>query len=796
MAANLEDVKNQLRNAGLLLRDDRLEIGRMVRCKVDGDREKRGWYSLHEINMTGGDVLIVGSYGIWLGRDNGARKIELTKRELSSEQRESLRRRAAEDRKRADAARKADAEKAAQRAAAAWNKCLPNGECDYLARKGVEAYGLRFSPRRAALVPMLDTHGKMHGLQVLRPSTQKKGRPKQYWPPGVSVKGHFHLMGLPTWIVLVAEGYASAASIHEATGLPTAVAFDAGNMPAVAHALAKHYRGVHVLMCADDDQFADCLPCRDNSIRTPINLALDPEICPTCSQPHKRRNTGVEAASLGAMETRGAWVAPHFADDAKRWSVFERQGHKRTDFNDLHQIEGLHVVRAQIQARLTELKWSGVTARDGSVTGEGEGLRPIGTLEELLERYALVYGKGGTVFDHVEHQLLSLSDMRDACVSKYVHRSWAEHPNRIIVRETAVGFDPPGEDPLVTCNLWAGWPTVPREGKCDKLLDLLMHMCGERDDEFVALYNWVLRWIAYPIQHPGAKMESTLVLHGPQGVGKNVFFEALMSIYGTYGGVIDQAAIEDKFNDWASKKLFLIADEVVARSDLYHVKNKLKAFITGKWIRINPKQIQAYNERNHVNIVFLSNELIPVVLEEDDRRHGIIWTPTKLSPAFYAEVGREIANGGVAALHDYLLKLDLGDFTPSTKPPETAAKRRLIDLSLDSTSRYFYELQRGDLGVDIAPALSEDIYTLYKAWCTRSGLRAAPLPKLIHTLDRKHDGGATRKRWATSDTTVNGPHGVLMFGKQCPPGANEQIWLGNSIATFRTAMRDYMGKAA
>ena len=67
-----------------------------------------------------------------------------------------------------------------------------------------------------------------------------------------------------------------------------------------------------------------------------------------------------------------------------------------------------------------------------------------------------------------------------------------------------------------------------------------------------------------PIQHPGAKLKSTIVVHGPQGTGKNLFFEALMRIYGEYGDVIDQSAVEDKFNDWASRKLFMIADEVVA----------------------------------------------------------------------------------------------------------------------------------------------------------------------------------------------------------------------------------------
>ena len=93
-------------------------------------------------------------------------------------------------------------------------------------------------------------------------------------------------------------------------------------------------------------------------------------------------------------------------------------------------------------------------------------------------RFALVYGQGGTVFDHREHMLVALGDMRDACARKELHRAWMEHSNRSIVRVREVDFDPSGEKPGVTCNLFAGWPTVPREGNCDKLLQLLWHMCG------------------------------------------------------------------------------------------------------------------------------------------------------------------------------------------------------------------------------------------------------------------------------------------------------------------------------
>ena len=54
---------------------------------------------------------------------------------------------------------------------------------------------------------------------------------------------------------------------------------------------------------------------------------------------------------------------------------------------------------------------------------------------------------------------------------------------------------------------------------------------------------------------------------------------------------------------------------------------------------------------------------MPVVLEEDDRRHAVIWTPDKLSQDFYNEVLAEIRHGATAALHHYLLQVDLTGFT-------------------------------------------------------------------------------------------------------------------------------------
>lgn len=802
MATNYDSVVRQLSDAGLIF--DRLMIGptpsgRPWRCKVEGDHEKRGWYLVDEITLKSGDVVLVGHYGIWRGDNSGATKIELERQALTAEEKAAIRARLAADKRKAEAERGAAAAKAAAQATAAWRKCSDQGDSDYLVRKGIQAHGVRFSPQGAIVVPMMDTSGRVHGLQfILSRKTHAKRmertkRDKEFWPTGLVMKGHFHLIGMPTFVCLVAEGYATAASLYEATGLPVAVAFAANNLQPVAEALAKRYKGVKIVVCADDDAFGHCIECR-----APVRVADGPA-CPACGKPHTRENAGVTRSSAAALVVSGIWLKPVFSDDTARWEKFQANGNKITDFNDLHAIDGLTSVRIQVEAALEQARVVSprAAARQPPPRGEGgaqDNIVPFSSPEELLERFSLIYGGAQTVFDHQEHMLLSLSDMRDACLTRETHRRWMESPDKRIVRLSEVGFDPAGTDPNVKCNLWGGWPTTAQKGECSVLLDLLRFLCC-MEDKPEELYDWVLKWLAYPIQNPGAKMKTSLVLHGTQGAGKNMFFEAYMAIFGQYGRVVDQSAVEDKFNDWASRKLFLIADEVVARQELYHTKGKIKALITGDWIRINPKNVSAHDERNHVNLVFMSNEVQPLMLEEGDRRFTVIWTPPKLAPNFYVEVQREIDNGGIAALHDYLLNVPLGDFANHTNPPMTRAKADLIDLGMDSTERFWKHYTGGEIGgVEPRPARSEEIYDLYRAWCPRQGIsKPAPAHILTARLGKRLDA---RKGVSWYIEGQKRRQATFIFPPkkfEPPPGVNKEHWLTDELEAFRVAVRDYKG---
>lgn len=699
---NYDSVLAQITGAGLII-EGALDIGRMRRCKVEGDREKRGWYSLHEVTGQDGARLVVGSYGIWRGADNNAQKIHIEKDAISTDQAAALKKRIADDRKRADLERAQQGEIAAREAARVWKEYIPEGDSEYLVRKGVKAHGLRFSPsgNGTCAVPMCDMTGKIWGLQILRGKRREGKLEKEFFPRGLIKKGNFHTLGVIRDLVLIAEGYATAATLFEATGIATVAAFDAGNLRPVAEALKKARPRTRVLICADDDYLT-------------------------------AGNPGVAAAEVAALAVGGHWVKPAFSND--------RKAQKITDFNDLAALEGLPAVRAQIESALQGLSGRvDLLSARGSMP-EGGGVEAIPSqlsVDDAIARYWGTYGLGGKVlFDEVERRLVHRDDVMNL-VPDHAWREMKKHPDWRVARDTEIGFDPTEADASVRCNLFGGWPTRPKAGDCTKLLELLEYLCAnEKNDR--EIYEWILKWLAYPIQHRGAKMHSAIVVHGPQGTGKSRFFEAYSKIFGPYGRTLGQEALEDKFNaDWAEKKLFILADEVLARTDMYHIKNRLKGFITGDTIRVNPKNVAAHNEKNQMNIVFLSNERQPIVLENDDRRHCVIWVPPKLPDTFFAEVNAEINNGGIEALHQHLLNLDLGDFKPWTRPPMTQAKQDLVELGLSSEERFIREWIALDIDdadgqpIPFCPCLGSQLYAVYGRWCESRGERKRGAKDLI-----------------------------------------------------------------
>jgi len=384
-----------------------------------------------------------------------------------------------------------------------------------------------------------------------------------------------------------------------------------------------------------------------------------------------------------------------------------------------------------------------------AVEGNGSG----GKLGEMLDNLTLLRGTE-TVWDGIGQQVMSLGAVRADYTAELTGK-WQEHGQRKTIEARNLVFDPTQQaDPVSHVNIFLGWPLKPqyKPELITPILALLASLCDAEDraDEHM---EWILRWLAYPLQHPGAKMQTALLMFGEkQGTGKSLFFEGVMlPIFGDYGTVASQHQLDSSFTSWRSKKLFVLFEEVLSRDDKYSHNGTLKYMITGKTMNINEKNLPARDERNHMNSVFLSNEPQPIPIELEDRRFMVIEARRKQDPAFYNQVKDAIAAGAIEAFYHFLLTLPLDDFNEHTKPPMTLAKERVIEFGLAGWMSFHRAWKDGYLDAPYCSCLSEDLYIIYKRWCDKSGEKPLTLCKFAGLI-----GGREQK--AKKSVAVDSKH--------------------------------------
>jgi len=816
---NYDQVISDMESLGLDL--SRFEVGttKDVRCRVAGEKGTKGWYRLHE-QPVGGEIYLVGSYGVWHGNDNNAVGIKIPRDAKASKEDNALvRKRIMADQKKRDAELKRSQQRAAVKAMQEWRKMSAEGESGYLARKQIKPFGVRFSGG-ALVVPMLDTAGAVHGLQFIldksNPAHQPKikkmdGSDKRFWPTGMAMHGHFCLIGAPDprGVNLVCEGYATGASLHMATGLPVFVAFNAGNILPVLLEIDKHYPRARFLICGDDDYLCRCGHIVEPATETTAAKRCAHQVrvaddagkiipCSVCNNAHGKINTGVSVAMKATMSIdHAAWVVPQFVD---RTDPKTGKPVKWTDFNDLHVEESIQAVEAQITAAIADkFPTSGAPAspaRDAHNGGAGKGKLRLLTIEEAVEQYALVYGVKDTMFDCVARKLVPKSCVLDITRG----RAWDDiktHPDFLIVDIDHVGFDASESDPSVHLNMFGGMDSVPCDKEpCDAVRDIIDYLVASENEPRKVRHE-LLCWLAYPLQNPGAKIDWSIVMHGDQGAGKSILFEKIMiPIYGKYATLIGQEALDDKFNEWASKKLFIVADEVVARQELYHTKNVLKKYITGKYIPINPKNVAKYTECNQMNFVFLSNEDKPVVLEDGDRRYLVIRTPETPPPdGIFKRIGHEIEHGGIASFHAFLMNYDCGDFDPHGNPIMTYSKEELLSLCKEPPIEFADEWLAGSLDLPVTCCLLDDLYQCFRRWSDRSGERFIATKRAFSSQLQRHPeiqtGRKARKPVMQANGKAQTKNVVLISDDPKPDGETMMTWLAARCRDFQAAMGDF-----
>ena len=103
------------------------------------------------------------------------------------------------------------------------------------------------------LVPMFDESGRLWNLQGIFTEQHPEIEGTKHFLSGGRKSGLFFTLGEPTNTLLICEGYATGATLHEQTGHQTFVAFDCGNLAHVAIAIRKQNPGKRIVICADND---------------------------------------------------------------------------------------------------------------------------------------------------------------------------------------------------------------------------------------------------------------------------------------------------------------------------------------------------------------------------------------------------------------------------------------------------------------------------------------------------------------------------------------------------------------
>ena len=451
---------------------------------------------------------------------------------------------------------------AAARARDIWLAASDVGGDDhaYLKRKGVQAYGLKVGKwhtgAEALIIPIRNIDGHLMSLQaIFTNDAPELGRDRDFLPGGQK-RGGFHMIGgkpsgsMPK--IIACEGYATGATIHQATGWYVAVAFDAGNLASVARDLRQAYGAATIIIAADDDKFT-------------------------------KGNPGISSARQAASAASAILVSPTFANLET----------KPTDFNDLHQLEGIEAVRTQLQAAIPSADNDNHLDLSSNVgpfefPHLSEKMQPLNTHENLkwmLDQYGIgvrynviskdvIIDVPGQHYGDDSAAACALAEINSLCARNRMPK--ADTPDYLKYIANKNQFNPVAE--FITSRPWDGY------SRLSALYDTLQTERGfNRGLLELLVRRWLISAVAAALTPSGFWSKGVLVLQGEQSLGKSAWIKSLLP-YDRQELVKEGASIDPSNKDTISSAISHWIVELGELDGTFRKADmaKLKAFVSSK----------------------------------------------------------------------------------------------------------------------------------------------------------------------------------------------------------------------
>jgi hypothetical protein len=243
---------------------------------------------------------------------------------------------------------------------------------------------------------------------------------------------------------------------------------------------------------------------------------------------------------------------------------------------------------------------------------------------------------------------------------------WLNHPARRQCR--GVTFMPGGPEVVSGClNLWQGWGVDDVQGDWSLIRQHIEEVVAGGNQEFA---EYVVRWIAWAIQHPDRQAEVALVLIGAKGAGKGTLVRVLQRIFGAHQfQVTNRENVIGRFNGHLQDCILFVADEAYWGGDKRCV-GQLQGMITEPTLPIERKGFDLITVRNMLHIVMLAEPGWVIPAGRYERRYAALGVSEcrRGDRDYFRALHRQIAEGGAEAMFYDLKRMDLGDWHPRNIP--------------------------------------------------------------------------------------------------------------------------------
>lgn len=207
----------------------------------------------------------------------------------------------------------------------------------------------------------------------------------------------------------------------------------------------------------------------------------------------------------------------------------------------------------------------------------------------------------------------------------------------------------------------------------------------------------VINYLAHNVQHPGVKMNWSIVLQGVQGDGKSFLAEMMQIVMG-YDNVrtLNVSSLESSFTGWATGQCMTFIEELkLDNIRKYEVLNNLKPYISNPIVEEHKKGKDPRTVINTTNYFALTNFKDAIPIDSNDRRYCILFSQwqrkdalesfMKDNPDYYSELYETVRNSA-GELRKFFLEHDISkEFLSYKRAPATNAKLMMEELSKSST---------------------------------------------------------------------------------------------------------------